>query len=114
MGPIRYLTSWLLYLAGHILSIPMMRFDAFAFLYRRYNSLMLASVSVQGDVTLGPWQNPTTPDENCDFQNQQGEGVRTGKSKTRCPTGSRTGYAADQAAYFNVPSTSSAIRINRM
>lgn len=74
VGAIRFLTSWLLYWAGHLLSIPMMRFDALAFLYRPYNSLMSASVAVQGDMTHGPWQASTTTEENCPIRDQQGEG----------------------------------------
>ena len=57
MSVVRYVASWLLYWTGHALSIPM-RLPPFAFLYRPYSQVMLASVSCQGDMERGPWQSP--------------------------------------------------------
>lgn len=55
MSPsLRSAASWFLYGFGHLISIPMIRWDL-AFLYPFYNALMLASVDTQGDLGQGPW-----------------------------------------------------------
>jgi len=46
--------SWFLYWAGHLASIPMLRWDI-AFLFPLYQTLMLLSVDIQGESGPGPW-----------------------------------------------------------
>lgn len=51
---LRSTASWSLYGLGHLVSIPMLRWDL-AFLYSLYRALMLASADIQGDSKQGPW-----------------------------------------------------------
>ena len=51
---LRSAASWFLYGAGHLVSIPMLRWDL-AFLYTPYRALMLASADIQGESGKGPW-----------------------------------------------------------
>ena len=50
----RSTASWSLYGLGHVVSIPMLRWDL-AFLYSLYRALMLASAHIQGESEQGPW-----------------------------------------------------------
>lgn len=60
-GGLRLAASWLLYGVGHAVSIPMLRWDL-AFLYPLYNSAMVASDAIQGDLKPGPWGPPAEDD----------------------------------------------------
>lgn len=51
---LRSTASWTLYGLGHLVSIPMLRWDL-AFLYSLYRALIIASVDIQGDFEQGPW-----------------------------------------------------------
>lgn len=53
---LRSAASWSLYGVGHLVSLPMLRWDL-AVLYPLYNALMLASVDIQGDFEQGPWRS---------------------------------------------------------
>jgi len=51
--------TWSLYWAGHVVSLPLNRWDCFAWLYPMYNHLMGWSYNIQywADVE-GPWVKP--------------------------------------------------------
>ena len=51
---LRSTASWSLYGVGHLVSMPMARWD-FAFLYSLYRDLMVASADIQGESSQGPW-----------------------------------------------------------
>ena len=51
---LRWSASWSLYWLGHLVSVPMRRWGH---LYPVYNKLMVWSVSVQGDMEQGPWND---------------------------------------------------------
>lgn len=54
----RWLVSWLLFLTGHLLSLPATRWECCAWLYRPYGLLMIWSSAVQGPGPHGPWSEP--------------------------------------------------------
>ena len=50
--------SYLYYYIGHILSIPMYKWDCFSWLYPAYNWLMIKSYDIQEETGCkGPWIN---------------------------------------------------------
>ena len=51
---LRWSASWSLYWLGHLMSVPM---RGWGHLYPIYHKLMLWSVSVQGDMKQGPWDD---------------------------------------------------------
>ena len=51
---LRATASWSPYGLGHLVSIPMLRWNL-AFLYSVYRALILASEDIQGDSEQGPW-----------------------------------------------------------
>ena len=56
MNPLWH-TVWVLYWAGHLVSLPLNRWDACAWLYPLYNRLMCWSVALQQRYRLsGPWR----------------------------------------------------------
>ena len=53
VGAVRFMVSWPLYWAGHVVSLsPVARL---AWGYRLYSWLMLRSDDVQGETLHGPW-----------------------------------------------------------
>lgn len=56
---LRLALSWALWALGHLLSVPMARWD-WAWLHSPYSRLMLASLRVQGVVQGGPWRRAPT------------------------------------------------------